>query len=120
MMRVLVVDDDFMVARVHSGYVARIPGCEVVGVAHTGADAVRLAGEMRPDLVLLDVYLPDRSGLEVRAQAPHQQREAQRDHDAAAGHPAAGTARRRGERRRTPDGERAPRPAPLPPARARP
>jgi response regulator of citrate/malate metabolism len=65
MMRVLVVDDDFMVARVHSGYVARIPGCEVVGVAHTAADAVRLAGELRPDLVLLDVYLPDRSGLEV-------------------------------------------------------
>jgi response regulator of citrate/malate metabolism len=64
-MRVLVVDDDFMVARVHSGYVARIPGCEVIGVAHTGADAVRLAGELRPDLVLLDVYLPDRSGLEV-------------------------------------------------------
>jgi response regulator of citrate/malate metabolism len=65
MMRVLVVDDDFMVARVHSGYVARVPGCEVVGVAHTAADAVRLAGELRPDLVLLDVYLPDRSGLEV-------------------------------------------------------
>jgi response regulator of citrate/malate metabolism len=64
-MQVLVVDDDFMVARVHSGYVTRIPGCEVVGVAHTGADAVRLAGELRPDLVLLDVYLPDRSGLEV-------------------------------------------------------
>ncbi|MFC5236800.1 response regulator [Pseudonocardia zijingensis] len=64
-MRVLVVDDDFMVARVHSGYVARIPGCEVVGVAHTGADAARLARELRPDLVLLDVYLPDRSGLEV-------------------------------------------------------
>jgi response regulator of citrate/malate metabolism len=62
-MRVLVVDDDFMVARLHSGY--RIPGCEVVGVAHTGVDAVRLAGELRPDLVLLDVYLPERSGLEV-------------------------------------------------------
>jgi response regulator of citrate/malate metabolism len=53
-MRVLVVDDDFMVARVHSGYVARIAGCEVVGVAHTGADAVAQAQRLRPDLVLLD------------------------------------------------------------------
>jgi response regulator of citrate/malate metabolism len=64
-MRVLVVDDDFMVARVHSGYVERIPGCEVVGVAHTAADAEAMAARLRPDLVLLDVYLPDRSGLEV-------------------------------------------------------
>ena len=64
-MRVLVVDDDFMVARVHSGYVARVPGCEVVGTAHTGADALEKAAQLRPDLVLLDVYLPDLSGLEV-------------------------------------------------------
>lgn len=67
-MRVLVVDDDFMVARVHSGYVARIPGCEVVGVAHTGSDALTLARSLKPDLVLLDVYLPDVSGLEVLRQ----------------------------------------------------
>lgn len=64
-MNVLVVDDDFMVARVHSGYVERIEGCAVVGVAHTGGDAVRLAARLRPDLVLLDVYLPDVSGIEV-------------------------------------------------------
>ncbi|MGI5128586.1 response regulator [Pseudonocardia sp. CA-107938] len=65
MMRVLVVDDDFMVARVHSGYVSRIDGCEVVGVAHTGAAALAAVRELRPDLVLLDVYLPDMSGLDV-------------------------------------------------------
>jgi response regulator of citrate/malate metabolism len=64
-MRVLVVDDDFMVARVHSGYVARIEGCEVVGVAHTGAAALAAVRELRPDLVLLDVYLPDMSGIDV-------------------------------------------------------
>ncbi|WP_067539395.1 response regulator [Nocardia crassostreae] len=65
MIRVLVVDDDFMVAKVHSGYVARTPGFEVAGVAHTGADALRLIADLRPDLVLLDIYLPDLDGLSV-------------------------------------------------------
>ncbi|KUO17175.1 response regulator [Streptomyces dysideae] len=65
MIRVLVVDDDFMVAKVHSGFVAKTPGFEVAGVAHTGADALRMVTELRPDLVLLDIYLPDIDGLTV-------------------------------------------------------
>jgi two-component system CitB family response regulator len=60
--RVLVVDDDFRVARLHASYVAATDGFEVVGIAHTAADARRLADELAPDLVLLDEYLPDGSG----------------------------------------------------------
>jgi response regulator of citrate/malate metabolism len=63
--RVLVVDDDFMVAKVHSGYVERTEGFTVVGVAHSGADALRAMRELRPDLVLLDIYLPDMDGIAV-------------------------------------------------------
>jgi response regulator of citrate/malate metabolism len=63
--RVLVVDDDFMVAKVHSGYVSRTPGFEVAGVAHNGADALRAVEELAPDLVLLDIYLPDLDGVSV-------------------------------------------------------
>jgi response regulator of citrate/malate metabolism len=62
---VLVVDDDFMVARIHVGFVERTPGFQVVGVAHTGADAVAQVRLQEPDLVLLDIYLPDLGGLEV-------------------------------------------------------
>lgn len=64
-LRVLVVDDDFMVARVHRKYVERVPGFEVVGEARTGAEALAAVREHRPDLVLLDIYLPDMSGLDV-------------------------------------------------------
>ncbi|MBC9715348.1 response regulator [Streptomyces sp. TRM66268-LWL] len=62
---VLVVDDDFMVAKLHSRYVAAMEGFTVVGVAHNGAEALRAAERLRPDLVLLDVYLPDMDGISV-------------------------------------------------------
>ncbi|WP_283139600.1 response regulator [Rhizohabitans arisaemae] len=65
MIRVLIVDDDFMVARIHTGYVGRMPGFTVVRVAHTAAAALASVARDEPDLVLLDIYLPDRSGLEV-------------------------------------------------------
>ena len=65
MIRTLVVDDDFMAASVHRDFTERVPGFEVVGAATTGADALRLIAELQPDLVLLDIYLPDLSGIEV-------------------------------------------------------
>lgn len=65
MIRALVVDDDFRVADLHSAYVERVAGFEVAGRAHTGAAAVEAVDQLRPDLVLLDIYLPDMSGLEV-------------------------------------------------------
>ncbi|MBW8750128.1 MAG: response regulator, partial [Propionibacteriales bacterium] len=60
--RVLVVEDDFRVARLHADLVAAIDGMEVVGVVHTAADALALADAEHPDLVLLDEYLPDERG----------------------------------------------------------
>ncbi|MGC1212818.1 MAG: response regulator, partial [Micromonospora sp.] len=65
MIDVLVVDDDFMVARIHRGFVERIDGFRVVGTASTGEQALAAVDELRPDLVLLDLYLPDMFGLDV-------------------------------------------------------
>ncbi len=65
MIRTCVVDDDFMSASIHRSYVDRVPGFEAVGEAHTGAEALELIHRLRPDLVLLDIYLPDMSGLDV-------------------------------------------------------
>jgi response regulator of citrate/malate metabolism len=74
MITVLVVDDDFMVARIHRGFVARVDGFEVVGTANSGQQALEAIRDLRPDLVLLDLYLPDAFGLDLigrmRAEQP--------------------------------------------------
>jgi response regulator of citrate/malate metabolism len=65
MIRTLVVDDDFRVADLHCAYVDRVPGFQVVGRAHSGSAALEMVDQLEPDLVLLDIYLPDMSGLDV-------------------------------------------------------
>ena len=62
MIRTLIVDDDFRVADVHRGYVERLDGFRVVGEAHTAGEALKSIQRLRPDLVLLDLYLPDLPG----------------------------------------------------------
>lgn len=65
MIRTLVVDDDYMAASVHRSYTERVHGFEVVGEAHTGRETLDLVRSLQPDLLLLDIYLPDMSGLDV-------------------------------------------------------
>lgn len=65
MIRTLVVDDDFMAVSVHRQFIERIPGFDVVGEATTARDALALVESVRPDLVLLDIYLPDENGIDL-------------------------------------------------------
>lgn len=65
MIRVLVVEDDFRVAQVNRSFVEQVPGFQVVGVASTAAKAEEMLGADRPDLMMLDLYLPDGSGLDL-------------------------------------------------------
>ena len=59
MIRTLVVDDDYHVAHAHALSVGRVPGFSVVGEAHSAEDARQLINDEHPDLLLLDMYLPD-------------------------------------------------------------
>ncbi|HZO96342.1 MAG TPA: response regulator transcription factor [Gaiellaceae bacterium] len=64
--RVLVVDDHPSFRRSAAALLAA-EGFEVVGEAEDGASALALAAELAPDVVLLDVQLPDIDGFEVAA-----------------------------------------------------
>jgi DNA-binding NarL/FixJ family response regulator len=69
MIKVIVVDDHPVVRH---GIVAMLhyeEDIEVVGDAADGAEALRLIGELRPDVVLLDLRMPQMSGVEVMQQA---------------------------------------------------
>lgn len=59
MVRLLIVEDHRVLAEGLELALGRHPDLEVVGLAGTVADATRLAGEHRPDVVLMDYYLPD-------------------------------------------------------------
>ncbi|KNC19789.1 hypothetical protein AC792_04985 [Arthrobacter sp. RIT-PI-e] len=65
MIPALVVDDDHAVAGIHTGFLLAHGAFEVVGAAHSGARALELVDELRPRLVLLDIHLPDMTGIDV-------------------------------------------------------
>jgi response regulator of citrate/malate metabolism len=62
---VLVVDDDFNIARMHSQYVASVKGYESLGISLNYEQALSHITEQQPDLLLLDVFMPDKSGIEL-------------------------------------------------------
>ncbi|WP_020658798.1 response regulator [Amycolatopsis benzoatilytica] len=63
--RTLVVDDDYRVAAIHAASIDRVPGFACVGRAHTASEARAAVAELAPELLLLDVYLPDDDGLSL-------------------------------------------------------
>jgi CheY-like chemotaxis protein len=61
---VLVVDDQAPFRSAARALVGLMHGWAVVGEAENGEDAVRLAAELRPDVVLMDINLPGRNGID--------------------------------------------------------
>ena len=72
--RVAVVDDQRLFTRGLSGLVDMVPGLEVVGVAHDGAQGVELCRKEEPDVVLMDISMPKMDGIsatrEIKALLP--------------------------------------------------
>lgn len=62
---VFIVEDDPMVLEVNRGFLEKMTGFFLIGSATTGKDALLQIKALQPDLVLLDMFLPDISGLEI-------------------------------------------------------
>ncbi len=79
MISTVIVEDDFRVAEIHCAYLSNIPGFKIVGMAHTAAKAFDLILETKPNLVLLDLYLPDEHGLSLFARLQQLPRDSKPD-----------------------------------------
>lgn len=73
--RILIVDDHDLMRRGIKALLQSHAGWEVVGEAHTGREAVAKAEELKPDVVILDISMPDLNGIEaarrIRKSAPN-------------------------------------------------
>ena len=65
MIRTLVIDDDFRVAQIHADRLSRVEGFECIGQVHSATAAREAIAELKPELLLLDIYLPDEDGLSL-------------------------------------------------------
>ena len=64
-MHVLVVEDDFRIANMHGKVINSLEGYHLAATAHNYEQALSHLIELKPELLLLDVYLPDSSGIEL-------------------------------------------------------
>jgi DNA-binding NarL/FixJ family response regulator len=66
--RILLADDHKVVCEGLQLIIEKQPGMQVIGVANDGREAVRLAREMSPDVVIMDVAMPNLNGIEATRQ----------------------------------------------------
>jgi DNA-binding NarL/FixJ family response regulator len=73
-LRILIADDHDLLRRGVKALLQSHPGWEICGEAHTGREAVAKAQELRPDIAILDVSMPDLNGVDaarrIRKESP--------------------------------------------------
>ena len=64
-LRIVLVDDSPLIRDYLDTTLTRIDGCTVVGMAADGIEAVKVIRELRPHVVVLDITMPHRNGIDV-------------------------------------------------------
>lgn len=65
MLKTVIVEDDRMVAAINAQFAEKTPGVQVVAAFHNGRDALAFLEQTSVDLLLLDLYMPEFSGLDL-------------------------------------------------------
>ncbi|WP_100330300.1 response regulator [Bacillus xiapuensis] len=65
MIKVVLIEDDPMVQEVNREFINQVNGFEVVGAAGNGAEGLRLVRTLKPELVIIDIYMPQVDGLQA-------------------------------------------------------
>lgn len=63
-LEILIVEDNIKISRTHQAFVEKVEGFTVTGIATSIAEAQMLVATLEPDLILLDIYFPESSGIE--------------------------------------------------------
>ncbi|GAA0465908.1 response regulator [Alkalibacillus silvisoli] len=64
-LKVAITEDDYRVASIHEGFLEKVDQCEVIFKALTAEDTLEKLKQTKIDLLLLDIYMPDRLGVEL-------------------------------------------------------
>ncbi|MDX1415991.1 MAG: response regulator transcription factor [Candidatus Promineifilaceae bacterium] len=75
--RILIVDDHFVVRQGLAAMLTPRNGMEVVGEAENGRQAIRLERELNPDVIIMDLLMPEMDGLETTIAIKNRNPEAQ-------------------------------------------
>lgn len=62
---VLIVEDDLRIGKIHQKFIEQVEGFQTIGMAHTIEEAKMWLETFQPDLILLDIYFPDKLGTEL-------------------------------------------------------
>jgi len=66
MIKVLLIEDDPMVREVNRQFIERVNGFEIVGMAANGVEGFEKICTLKPDLVLMDIFMPEQNGVAIR------------------------------------------------------
>jgi two-component system, CitB family, response regulator len=65
MQKIMIVEDDFRIAEINKAFVEQVEGFKVIGTALNGKEFMKMLEKEVPDLILLDIYIPDISGKDL-------------------------------------------------------